>query len=100
MVGKNTNSVRINIYVHDAEMRRQIKTMAAQKDLSISEYCLQAITHQLMKEQEPFSGGEGNPLKGAVKRARRFQARTFGNKAFVVSSADLIRDARKSRSER
>ncbi len=97
MASKNANSGRINIYVHDAELRRQIKATAAQKDLSISEYCLQAITNQLLKERDPLSEAGTSTLKRAIKKAHRFQARTFGDKVFVVSSADLIHETRKSR---
>ena len=53
MGNKRTNSiVRLNIYVHDPLIRRRIKTVAAQKDISVSEYCLQAITDQLAREAE------------------------------------------------
>ena len=53
MVKKRTNRiVRLNIYVHDPLIRRRIKTAAAQKDISVSEYCLQAITDQLAEKQK------------------------------------------------
>jgi hypothetical protein len=87
--------VRINIYVHDAGVRREIKAMAARKELSVSEYCLRAITEQLAREAG--AGGRGAILKTAVQRARRFQARTFGGAAFVVGSDELIERSRKDR---
>jgi len=93
---KNT-SVRINIYVHDPDIRRQIKTVAAQKDLTVSEYCLQAIAGQLAKEQE-LAGEEGvGMLKKAVEKARKFHTKRFGKRVFSVNSADLIREAREER---
>jgi predicted HicB family RNase H-like nuclease len=53
MVNKRTNStVRLNIYVRDPLIRRRIKIAAAQKDISVSEYCLHAITDQLAREGE------------------------------------------------
>ena len=94
--GKNSTA-RINIYVHDAAIRREIKAIAARKDLSVSEYCLRAIREQLSRELEAGDEGRGSVLKTAVQRARRFQTRTFGGKAFVVGSDELIKEARKSR---
>lgn len=95
---RNKNSpVRLNIYIHNPGIRRQIKAVAARKDISISEYCVQAITNQLRKEQEiPHEEG-ASALKNAVGKARRFHKKTFEGKVFTVSSADLIREAREDR---
>jgi len=97
MAKKKNNPVRLNIYVHDPQIRRQIREMTAIKDISISEYCLRAIKAQLRKEQKA-GDEEGNLLKRAVKKARRFQE-TFGGKTFAISSADLIRETRENRNE-
>jgi hypothetical protein len=95
---KNKNSpVRLNIYIHDPGMRRQIKAMAAQKDVSVSEFCVQAITNHLLKEKESAGEEIRSPLKLAVKKAYQFQKKTFGGRAFAVSSADLIRESREDR---
>jgi hypothetical protein len=91
------NAVRINIYVHDPLIRRQIKTAAAQKDISISEYCLRAISDQLVREAEIDPKRKATSLEAALEKARRFQSETFGGRVFRVSSADLIREARKGR---
>ena len=95
---RNKNSpVRLNIYIHNPGIRRQIKAVAARKDISISEYCVQAITNQLRKEQEiPHEEG-ASALKNAVGKARRFHKKTFEGKVFTVSSTDLIRKAREDR---
>lgn len=94
---KNT-PVRLNIYIHDPGIRQQIKAIAARKDVSISEYCLQAITNQLVKEQKvPLEGGASS-LKNAVENAHRFHKKTFEGKIFTVSSADLIQEDRENRS--
>lgn len=99
MVNKRTSStVRLNIYVHDPLIRRRIKTAAAQKDISVSEYCLQAITAQLTREAEAGLKRNDISLERALEKAKRFQAKTFGGRGFSVSSADLIREARKERS--
>jgi hypothetical protein len=94
---KNT-SVRINIYVHDPGIRRRIKTVAAQKDLSVSEYCLQAIEGQLAREQLSPEEAGMRTLNKAVEKARKFHTKHFGKRAFSVNSADLIREAREERS--
>jgi len=87
---------RLNIYVEDPHIRRQIKMLAAKKDISISEYCLKAITKQLAKE---IDQEEPNSLKTAIKRAKNFQKKTFKGKVFSISSAELIRESRKSRAK-
>jgi post-segregation antitoxin (ccd killing protein) len=98
MVNKRTNSiVRLNIYVHDPLIRRRIKTAAAQKDISVSEYCLQAIADQLAREAEMGLKKNDISLETALEKAKRFQAKTFGGRSFRVSSGDLIREARKER---
>ncbi len=97
MASAQSNSVRINIYVHDPAVRRRIKTVAAQKDLSVSEYCLQAITGQLAREREYPGEGRTGPMKKAVEKARRFHTKSLGQRVFSVSSADLIRQVREER---
>lgn len=93
---------RINIYVPDPAVRRQVKAAAAQRDVSVSEYCLRAITAQLVRDGEhrAVDDGPGAALPGAVARARRFQAKTFKGRRFRVSSASLIRESRAARSAR
>ena len=101
MVNKRSNSTgRLNIYVHDPLIRRRIKIAAAKKDISVSEYCLQAITDQLAKETEMGLKRNDFSLEAALGKAKRFQAKTFGGRSFRVSSADLIREARKERNAR
>jgi hypothetical protein len=90
---------RINIYVPDPALRRQVKAAAARRDLSISDYCLQAITAQLVRDGEQGSVAAGvGAARAAVARARRFQAQTFKGRRFRVSSATLIRESRATRS--
>ena len=86
---------RINIYVHDPAVRRQVKAAAAHRDLSVSGYCLQAITAQLVRDGEQGPGDSDTTAAWtAVARARRFQAQTFKGRRFRVSSASLIRESR------
>jgi hypothetical protein len=90
--------VRLNIYLPEASMRRRVKSAAARRDISVSEYCVRAILSQL--EEEGDSGSEEQAtrqLAQAVRRARQFQREVLGGKVFRVSSADLIEEARSER---
>ena len=100
MPKKKISSVRLNIYVNDPTIRRQVKTAAAQQDISVSEYCLRAITLQLMKDGGKPPKEEPSLLKAAIEKAHRFQAETFGGRVFSISSADLITEARENRNIR
>jgi len=98
MSNNNKNkSMRLNIYVHEPGIRRQVKAAAARKDISVSEYCLRAITDHLIKDEEALREKEGSPLGTAAKKARTFHSKTFGKRVFVISSAELIREARENR---
>lgn len=86
---------RLNIYVHDPTIRRQVKAAAARRDLSLSQYCLRAITAQLVRDGERSPGPEAPRVREeAVAAARRFQAERFAGQVFAVSSAELIQEAR------
>ncbi len=92
---------RLNIYVPNPAIRRQVKAAAAKRDLSESDYCLKAITAQLARDGElPPGGDQLSPIRVAVDRARRFQKETFGNRVFATSSATLIRETRRWRTPR
>ena len=95
---KQNRSVRLNIYVHNPGLRRQIKAVAAKKDISVSEYCLRAITNQMVKERE-IGREEVSPLKTAIEKAYKFQTKIFGGKVFSVSSSELIRELRENRNK-
>lgn len=92
--------VRLNIYVDDPAIRKKVKMAAAKHDLSVSDYCLQAIVSRLTKEGEIPSRGKGHPLAKAVEKARRFQAKAFPGRVLSVSSAALIAQARKERAKK
>jgi len=97
MPKKNITPLRLNIYINDPTIRRQVKTTAAKQDISVSEYCLRAITLQLIKDGEKPRKGGPNSLKAAIEKAHRFHAETFGGQVFSISSSDLIREAREDR---
>src|SRR5437588_3544008 len=95
---KRSGVVRLNIYLPDPALRRLVKGAAARQDLSVSEYCVRAITNQLDRDQEGTAAqGKHLPLSTAVGSARRFQAETFHGRIFKVRSAELIRQAREQR---
>lgn len=96
---RKTTPPRLNIYLPDPAIRRQVKAAAAKRDVSISEYCLRAITTQLIRDGERTPDRKDrHPLQAAVAKARRFQAQKFGGRVFAISSSDLIREAREGRS--
>ena len=88
---------RINIYVHDTAIRTQVKTQAAKHDISISDYCLQAIIAKLAEDKEVLEKTSNATSYDAVNKARRFLKKTFKGKVFHVSSTCLIKQTRKQR---
>lgn len=98
---KRTKVARLNIYLPDRDIRRQVKASASRQDLSMSEYCVQAITSQLVMGGEVTPQRRGpTPMKAAIAAARRFQRQAFRGRIFAVSSADLIAEVRDSRHRR
>jgi hypothetical protein len=92
---KKTTVTRLNIYLPDPAIRRQVKAAAAKQALSVSEYCVRAITSQLIQDSEWPPYGKDHPqLEAAIAKARQFQAETFGGQSFAVSTAELIPEAR------
>ena len=99
MAQSKTSPGRLNIYVRDPAVRRQVKAAAAKRDLSVTEYCLRAILRQLVQDGERLAERRLAPLEAAVRRARQFQTKTFHGRAFSVNSADLIAEAREDRAD-
>ena len=90
---KEISRVRLNIYLPDQATRRRIKVMAAERNLTLSQFCLQAVQTQLSKGNNPPA--LESRLSQSVDRARYFQRKTFAGKVFQVNSADLIRQTRR-----
>lgn len=87
---------RLNIYLPNADLRLRVKEEAARTDVTISEFCVEAIRSALRRAgREPEAPAE-TKRESAAERARRFQAEAFRGRVFEVSSAELIRDARRS----
>ena len=99
MSKRSVPPVRLNIYLPDVAIRRQVKAAAAKRDLSLSEYCVRAITAQLIRDGEGAAERVSpHSTAAAVAAARRFQAAAFKGKVFAVRSSELIREARRERS--
>ena len=100
-MAKNERTGRLNIYVSRDPWRR-VKHAAAAIDVSVSEYCGEAIMRRLHAETAGDAGvgvGTGADASGAspvepIAAARRFQAAHFGKSRFAVSTAELLRAAR------
>lgn len=97
MGGEIVKRTRLNIYIDDPAVRKQVKAAAVRNDVSVSNYCFQAILAKLAQEGEKFREDDGHPLSEAVAKARRFQKRAFAGKTFSIGSATLIAQARKER---
>ena len=72
MGAKGSSSVRINIYVDDSAIRKEVKLAAALRDISVSEYCLAAIREKLAREKS--TGGtarQPQSLEKAVESGLR-----------------------------
>jgi hypothetical protein len=95
--GIAVKKARLNIYVDNPMIRKQVKTVAARRDISVSEYCLKAIAEKLAGE-EPLP--DRSLLAKAVGKARRFQRKAFAGRTFSVSSANLIAQVRRERARR
>jgi hypothetical protein len=91
------SKVRLNIYVDDPAIRKQVKTAAAQHDMTVSDYCLRAIITKLTEEDKKSLRKRKHPLAAAAEKAYRFQSKAFHGQVFRTTSATLIKQARKER---
>lgn len=88
---------RLNIYMPDTVIRRQVKATAAEQGVSVSEYCVRAIARQLERDHGALESPEIGPQSiSPVEHARAFQKEAFQGRRFSVSSADLIRESREA----
>lgn len=68
---------RINIYLDDPRLRETLKVAAAQRRITVSAYCLEAIRHRLAEEGHlPAAGVETRP--GEAARALDHLRNTIG----------------------
>lgn len=91
--------VRLNIYIDDEEMRRQVKIAAARRDMTVTEYCKRAIAEQLRREAEVSWAKEPQPPEASreeklaiIQRMDEARRRTG---PIGVSVTELIKEGRR-----
>ena len=86
---------RISIDV-TPDLRRRIRLAAAARDMSVTEYCREVLTHHLIPGTDGQDERRQRALE-ALETARRFRERVFGDRVLTPDSAELIREAREER---
>jgi hypothetical protein len=86
---------RISIDV-TPNLRRRIRLAAAARDMSVTEYCREVLTHHLIPGADGQDERRQRALQ-ALEMARRFRERVFGDRVLTPDSAELIREAREER---
>ena len=81
----------------EPEMQQRLKISAVLKVISMRQYCLDAIEHQLVSEEE--SGESNGTEKRSFLRMTKLRDEIFGRVPLEGDSAALIRESREERSE-
>ena len=78
----------------DPPVQRRLKAVAALKGISMRRYCLAAIDKELARDEAngAFAGSFN------IERLIALQEEAFGDKVLPADGAELIREARESRS--
>lgn len=85
---------RLNIYLDDPEIKRQIKMAAAKRDVSISEYCLWALKRQLIKDGERIpQENEIHKIREVVSTAMDHLRKEIG--PIDIPVTELIKEGRR-----
>ena len=90
-------NARLNIYV-TRQLWRRVKLAAAARDLSVSEYCANAIEARLHDQGPPAL--DPSDRVNAVAEAREFRKAHFGSTTLSVSTAELLSASREELGER
>ncbi len=85
----------------DPQLQRRLKAVAALKGISMRQYCQTAIENELAKDEanEVVSLPQGNGTID-IDRLVSLREEIFQGRKLPGDSADFIREARESRSER
>jgi hypothetical protein len=78
------------------EFRRRIRLAAAERDMSVTEYCREILTHHLHQQADGEDARRERALE-ALEIARRFRERVFGDRILTPDSSELIREDREER---
>jgi len=80
---------KISIYLADPELRRRLKVAAAQRDISISAFCEEAIRAKLQNEEVNAA------LEAARRAARRLDEKRNKLGSLDVQTWELVKDGRR-----
>lgn len=84
---------RLSIDITDASIKRHIKIAAARQDMAIKDYCLGAITAQLVRDGElPCKEEERQRAKALAERMDQLRAEIG---PIDISVGELIREGRR-----
>ena len=78
-------------------MQRRLKFAAVLKGISMRQYCVDAIEHQLVSEE--VSGESNGTEKRSFPRMTKLRDEIFGRVPLKGDATDLIRKSREERSE-
>jgi hypothetical protein len=65
----DTKQVRVNIYLDDPEMKREIKIAAANRSVTQSAYCVEAIRQRLERERSVETAAGSRPRSRDAAKA-------------------------------
>lgn len=80
---------KISIYLGDPELRRRLKVAAAQRDISVSAFCEEAIRAKLQKEEGDTA------LETARSAARRLDEKRDKLGPVDVQTWELVKEGRR-----
>jgi hypothetical protein len=83
---------RLSIHIEDSSIKDKIETAPAKRDMSIKDYCLEAITRQLQRDGE--LPGDEEAMRRARALADRMDQRRGEIGAIGVSVSELIKEGR------
>ncbi len=93
MVRPRADYERLNIYLDEPELRQKIKIAAAQRGVSASAYCLDAIRAKLATDG--LAPGDDDRMKRRQEAARRLDAFRARIGPIGVPVSELVREGRR-----
>lgn len=87
---------RLSLDVDEAFQQR-LKAAAAQRGVSMRQYCQKAIEKELAGDEEQAE--EEHSLEGMAESLTALRKEIFGDRVLPGNSVDLIREAREMRAE-
>ncbi|NPV69247.1 MAG: hypothetical protein HPY55_01200 [Firmicutes bacterium] len=84
-----TRRQKLSIYIDDAELRRRAKVAAARRDMSLSQFCEEAVREKIDLEEGV------DRIAGAIRAAQRMDERRARIGRLGLSARDLIDEGRR-----